>query len=117
MDLSLSDYSAGDATVVVVAGEIDLDTAPALRAELLRLLHAGRARLILDFSAVSFLDSSGLGALIGARRRAQLTGTRVELAAPSDRVLEVLRLTALDRVFPVHASVADALAAPPDDPS
>ena len=111
MDLSLTVDRLGPCVVVGISGEIDLDTAPTLREELLRVLGQGPPHLVLDIAKVGFLDSSGLGVLVGTLRRARMLGGSVRIASPSRQVREVLEITGLDAVFPVHETVEDAVAA------
>ena len=69
MDLTLTTREEGDRTVVVVGGEIDVYTAPKLREQLVDLVNAGRYHLVIDMEAVDFLDSTGLGVLVGGLKR------------------------------------------------
>jgi anti-sigma B factor antagonist len=108
MDFTIAHEDLGDWVVVTVSGEVDMATGPILRDDLLGVLARGNHRVVLDLSNVTFMDSSGLGALLGGHRRARLLGGEVRLAAPSERVLEILRLTNLDRVFPLSLTVAAA---------
>jgi len=108
MDFGISTTNQGDWVVMAVSGEVDMATGPALRDNLLSVLAAGTHRIVLDLSAITFMDSSGLGALLGSQRRARLLEGEIRLAAPSERVVEILRLTNLDRVFDVHPTVAAA---------
>jgi anti-sigma B factor antagonist len=112
VDFRVSTVRQDSATIVVVTGDVDLETGPLLRDSLLAALDAGPSRLVLDLSQVTFMDSSGLGALLGAHRHARLAGAEMVLAACSERVIEILQLTNLDQVLPMHSSVADALAQP-----
>jgi anti-sigma B factor antagonist len=113
LDLSLALARLDNFVVVSVSGEIDLDTAPTLREELLRILSSGPPHLVLDIANVGFLDSSGLGVLVGTLRRARMLGGSVRIAAPTRQVLEILQITGLDAVFPVHKTVEDAIASKP----
>lgn len=99
----------GDWTVVVVSGEIDVSTAPTLRAHL-DALPSG-AQVIVDLSEVTFLDSTGLGVLVAARRRARATAPlgEVHLVVTRPRVAKVLEVTGLSTVFAVHPSLSEAL--------
>ncbi len=69
IELQLTDRSAGDWTVLDIVGEVDLYTAPALRDRMASLIDGGVRRLVVNLEEVGFLDSSGLGVLIGALRR------------------------------------------------
>jgi anti-sigma B factor antagonist len=94
--------------VVAVTGEVDIGTAPLLRAELTAQLAQSPVVLVVDLREVTFFDSSGIGALLAARRRA------ADLRVVADRspVLRTLRFAGLDTVFRVHPTLAEALAGP-----
>lgn len=96
--------------VIELSSALDLYSAPRLRQVLLDLHQAGRCLLAVDMSAMEFMDWSGLGALLGAVKRARATGGAVVLVAPPDRVLQVLRITGVVRVLPVFATMGEALA-------
>jgi anti-anti-sigma factor len=91
-------------TVVQLSGGLDLAAAPALREQLIDVLHRGTGLLILDLSHVLSCDVAGLAVLIGTQRRAGLLGTKVRLLAPSPPVRKVLRSTGLDRSFSIYAT-------------
>jgi anti-sigma B factor antagonist len=73
------------------------------------LVEDGNLRIIVDLEEVGFLDSSGLGALVGALKRVNERGGRLVLACPEGSPLKVLTITGLDKVFAIHDSVDDAL--------
>ncbi|MEU6041799.1 MULTISPECIES: STAS domain-containing protein [Actinomadura] len=100
-----------DAAVVTVEGEIDLGTAETLRAELFALHAAGRRGLVVDFAGVRFCDASGLGALVAAHNRVTADGGRVHLARVRPQQARLLSITGLDRLFPSHDDLAEAVAA------
>ncbi|GLZ10921.1 anti-sigma factor antagonist [Actinomadura sp. NBRC 104425] len=100
-----------DAAVVTVEGEIDLGTAATLRGELLALHAAGRRGLVVDFAGVRFCDASGLGALVAAHNRVTAGGGRIRLARVRPQQARLLRITGLDRLFPTHDDLAEAVAA------
>ena len=112
VDLSLEDRTEGDRTVVVVGGEIDVYTAPKLREKLIDLVSAGNYHLVVDMEAVEFLDSAGLGILVGGLKRARTSGGEIELVCTSRDVLRPLEITGLDRSFTIHRSREDALGGP-----
>ena len=106
--LAVSDELVGPIRVVRCSGEIDLATVPALRDRVSRLQVDGPSRLVIDLSGVTFIDSLGLGALIGAHKRARvLKGSLV--VVPSEAASRVFAATALDRVFDIRATLEDAL--------
>ena len=104
---------SGEGTVRVVAleGRLDMVTAPRLREVLANLAGSGTPKLVVNLAAVSFIDSSGLGALIAGLKAARQAGGDLRLAAPGDQAVSVLRLTTLDRVLVCHATVEEAVAA------
>lgn len=91
-----------------VRGDVDISCSPVLRERLLSALAPQRARLVLDLSQVTFMDASGLGALIAARRRSMLFGGGVRLVAPSSSVRRVLEASGLLSRFPVEANAPAA---------
>jgi anti-sigma B factor antagonist len=86
--------------VVVVRGEIDVATSPTLRAELAELLAHGAGSITLDLTAVSFIDSSGLGVLVGALKRLRDGGGETfNIVAARSGVRRVFEITGLDQLF------------------
>ncbi len=98
--------------VVALSGSLDAASAPALREYLLRIVHQCDGRLVLDLSAVSYADVSGLTAVVGTGRRARLLGGWLRLASPAPVVADVLAATGLDRQLDVYASVEAAVNVP-----
>jgi anti-sigma B factor antagonist len=111
VDLSLSTYDEGDHKVVKVGGEIDVYTAPKLREQLIDLVSSGAYHLIVDMEGVDFLDSTGLGVLVGGLKRVRAHEGTLRLVCTQERILKIFRITGLTKVFPIHASVAEALSA------
>src|ERR1700729_2242441 len=108
--LDVSHRDCGDAACVAApVGEIDVATAPVLKSRLVALLDGGFTRYVLDLSGVRYLDSTGLGVLIGFGRRLNGDG-RIALAHVPGPVLALLELTGLDASFEVFATNEDALA-------
>jgi anti-sigma B factor antagonist len=94
----------GQPAVVRLAGELDGRTAPALRAGLEELLHAGHTELLVDLAGVSFADSIGIGVLFGGLKKGRQRHGRLDLAAPKAIVAKIVRISALDQVLTIHAS-------------
>ncbi|MEV1171427.1 STAS domain-containing protein [Nonomuraea sp. NPDC049784] len=92
------------ATIVHLRGELDLGTREAVRERVLRALHRSTGLLILDLSGVSFCDAAGLGVLIGVQHQARTLNIALGLAAPRPHLARVLRLTGLDRSFPMYGT-------------
>ena len=102
--------SAYDGHVVVaLRGDLDITDAADAEAALTALVARGQS-LIIDMSALDFIDCSSLGALLRVQGLARRAGGDVVLAAPQRQVLRLLALTGKDEVFCVHASVAAAVA-------
>ena len=114
MDLSLSTRTengpAGDRTVVVVGGEIDVYTAPKLREQLIDLVSSGQYHLVVDMEGVEFLDSTGLGVLVGGLKKVRAHNGSLQLICNQDRLLKIFRITGLAKVFQIHASAEAASA-------
>jgi anti-sigma B factor antagonist len=104
MDLTLEMNDAESRTVVRVAGDVDIDSAPALRVAVRDLLDKGRRALVVDVSSVDFIDSTGLGVLVGALNETRQQQGTLELICTQRRMLNLLRLTGLDEAFTVHES-------------
>jgi len=96
--------------VVAVAGEIDVYTSPLLQERLVEVLKDGSSSIVLDLSAVTFLDSTGLGVLTTGLKRCRSADGDLVLVTAQPNVLKVLEITGLNDVFQVHDSVEDALA-------
>jgi anti-sigma B factor antagonist len=102
----------GKAVVISLEGDVDLQSSPDARGVLLEAVEQN-ARVVVDLSAVSYIDSSGIAALVEAlqRSRQRKDGAALALAAVSDPVLRVLKLARLDRVFTIYPTLADVLPA------
>lgn len=102
----LDPYPVGRHTVVGVAGEIDVASAPALRDTLLGLLNRGATSLVVDLRAVTFMDSTGIGSLLRIHHRQSLLGGSVHFVTDQPAVLRVLDIMQLRRRLHVTATVA-----------
>ena len=111
MDLTITTREAEGRTVVAVAGEIDVYTAPRLREEITELVAAGTYNLVIDMSEVEFLDSTGLGVLVGGLKKVRAHDGSLQLVCNQDRLLKIFRITGLAKVFVIHDTAEAALAA------
>jgi anti-sigma B factor antagonist len=110
-------YREGDWTIVAVVGELDLAVAPRIRHALLEALGPARSgapapQVVLDLGAVHFVDSTGLGVVLGALRRVRLAGGTLRVVVVERQVTELFALLRLDAILEVHGSVEAAIAEP-----
>jgi anti-sigma B factor antagonist len=89
-------------TVLRVSGDLDLETAPRLLAGVEPHLVAGDGDLIIDLSALTFIDSSGLSALIRINQRVAATDRRLAIIAPAPHVAKAFEITGLDQILPLR---------------
>ena len=90
--------------VLAVRGEIDVASAPEFHASLSDLIGKGSEVVMVDLSEVSFIDSSGLGALVGAEKEMRGAGHELRLVVTQPQITRLLELTGLDEVFTVVSS-------------
>jgi anti-sigma B factor antagonist len=100
----------GGYAVLELEGEVDLSCSPEARKQILQVLNDGR-HLLVDLSAVSYIDSSGVASLVEGYQTAKKRDLRFGLVGVSNAAMNVLQLARLDKVFPIHASVAERLQA------
>jgi anti-anti-sigma factor len=100
----------GAGPVVTVGGEVDVATAPRLRAEIDALALGRGQLLVVDLAGVTFCDSSGISALIAARNLAEQAGAGIALAAVPDRLGRTFALIGLGDFFPTYPSAEEAIA-------
>jgi anti-sigma B factor antagonist len=115
IDVSVS-WTAG-LPVVAVSGELDIVSGPRLRDALDEVMAGSPGRLVIDLTDVSFLDSSGLGVLVAARKKVRAWSGDVVLVRPVPIVARVLEVTGLSAAFPAYESVPLAVAAPAAQPA
>jgi anti-anti-sigma factor len=94
--------------MVAVAGELDIATVTGLRERLFELAASGRT-LVVDLDQVSYIDSAGLAALVGAARRAEAHGASLQVICARPRTRQLFRLTGLDGRVPIAHTLDGAL--------
>ncbi|MBW9207402.1 STAS domain-containing protein [Mumia sp. zg.B53] len=109
MDLSLETRALDGFRVVDVAGEIDVYTAPRLREALADLIEGGHHRVIVNVEQVDFLDSTGLGVLVGGLKRVRAHDGSLDVVCTRERLLKIFEITGLAKVFGIYTSVDDAI--------
>jgi len=109
MNLDLETSTQGDTSVISLRGEIDVYTAPRLRQALIDLVSQGATDIVVDMDKVDFLDSTGLGVLVGGLKRVKSNDGDLRLVVTQDRIMKIFDITGLSKVFPIHGSLDDAL--------
>lgn len=98
----------GEATVVALLGDVDLEHSPKAR-ELLLSTVGGSRKVLVDLSGVSYIDSSGVASLVEAFQLARKKGVSFALVSVNASARRVLQLARLDKVFTILETVADGL--------
>jgi len=109
MNLDLDIGTQGDTSIVTLVGEIDVYTAPRLRQALIDLVSQGATDIVVDMDRVDFLDSTGLGVLVGGLKRVKSTDGDLRLVVTQDRIMKIFDITGLSKVFPIHGSLEEAV--------
>jgi anti-sigma B factor antagonist len=111
MDFSVrTEQLSDDAYVIVLAGEVDLYTAPEFKQELLDVIAKGAKHVVIDLSETTFIDSTTLGVLVGGVKRLRTNDGQLSLICSDRNITKIFEITGLDRVFTIHSSRDEALA-------
>ena len=108
--MSYEILNVNGAAVVALNGDVDLQTSPLVRQKLLECLESN-TKVVVDLSAVNYIDSSGVASLVEAFQLSRKKGASFSLASVSSAAMRVLSLARLDKVFTIHPSVEAATAA------
>lgn len=111
MDLTVRVDERDGWAVATAFGDLDLTTAPRLRAQVVDVVLGGQAQVILDLQAVDFIDSTGLGVLVGLLKRTRTHGGDLRLVSSRTSLRQLLELTALQGALPAHDDVDAAIGA------
>lgn len=112
MNLKVTPRSVkGGVQALDLEGEVDVYTAPLLRQEIMDQVDGGTHHLLVNLAKVEYLDSTGLGILIGGVKRAKEQGGSLKLVGPSARITRIFEITGLNKIFDVYSSETDAIAA------
>ena len=103
--------AGGHCAVLRIGGDIDAYAAPQLRHRVTDLAGHGTVHIIADLRGAGFLDSAGLGALVGSRTGLRARGGSLALVASASRILQTLRITGLSDAFALYSCVLDAITA------
>jgi anti-sigma B factor antagonist len=98
-----------DVYVIALTGEIDLYTAPEFKQQLLDVVGQGARCVVVDLTETTFIDSTTLGVLVGGVKRLRETGGQLSIVSSDRNITKIFEITGLNRVFPLHATRAEAL--------
>lgn len=108
MELEITTERDDGVCTMSLEGEVDVYTAPQLKESLIAQIESGCSRIIVDLDSVGFIDSSGLGVLVGGLRRAKERDGAIRLVCTRDNILKIFRITGLDKVFAIFDEAAEA---------
>ncbi|MDF1543022.1 MAG: STAS domain-containing protein [Anaerosomatales bacterium] len=108
MELEITAVQADGVCTMSLEGEVDVYTAPRLKETLIDQIESGCSRIIVDLEGVGFIDSSGLGVLVGGLRRANERDGAIRLVCTRENILKIFRITGLDKVFAIFPDAAEA---------
>ena len=111
MDLQIAVRKNGAVTVIELSGEVDAYTSARFREIMVETIEDGGSNLIISMVGVEYIDSSGLGALVGGLKRASERNGRIVIVCDQPQVRKVFEITGLEKVFPLFEVEAAALAA------
>jgi anti-sigma B factor antagonist len=109
MDLELETTQRDGVAVLTLRGEIDVYTAPRMRQAIVDLVDAGSLNIVVDMEKVDFLDSTGLGVLVEGLKRVRTRNGNLSIVVTQDKILKIFDITGLNKAFPIHGSLEDAL--------
>ena len=109
MDLQINIRSGTDVTIMDLSGEVDAYTSARFREQMVELIENGAVNLIISMDKVEYIDSSGLGALVGGLKRASEREGRIVIVCNNPQVRKVFEITGLERVFPLFAIEEEAV--------
>lgn len=101
---------SADITIIYISGRLDLLTSAELKQRVSELVDSHQCRIIVDLSGCSYIDSSGLGVIIGCLKIARRGGGDLHIARPAEQARVILELTTLNRVLRPHHTLEDAIA-------
>ena len=112
MNFQISDEEINsDTHLIELGGEVDLYTAPEFKERMVQVIEAGKNHVVVDLSNATFIDSTTLGVLVGGVKRLRPNGGALALVCSDQNIRKIFEITGLDRVFPIHDSRDEALAA------
>ena len=108
MELDIQSETEDGICLVTLEGEVDVYTAPRLKEALIEQIESGCVNVLVNMEGVGFIDSSGLGVLVGGLRRAKERSGTIRLVCTRENILKIFRITGLDKVFPIFSTTEEA---------
>ena len=108
MELDIRIDDTNEYCLLELVGEVDVYTAPQLKECLVERIESGCVNILIDLEHVGFIDSSGLGVLVGGLRRAKERSGAIRLVCTRESILKIFRITGLDKVFPIFDTLEEA---------
>lgn len=103
-ELDVELESMGRFSLIVLSGEVDVYSAPKLRETIKGLVEEGKYNLVVDLEKVAFLDSTGLGVLVGGLKSVKHHQGELGIICNQEKILRIFRITGLTKVFPIYSS-------------
>ncbi|MBI2842442.1 MAG: STAS domain-containing protein [Armatimonadetes bacterium] len=108
MDLQISTKTLEGIPVIGLSGEVDAYTCSRFRDTMIDVIEEGNANIVVSMKDVEYIDSSGLGTLVGGLKRASEKGGKIAVVCSSPQIRKVFEITGLEKVFPLFRSERDA---------
>ena len=109
-ELDVKLESIGGFSLIGLSGEVDVYSAPKLRETIKDLVDEGKYNIVVDLEKVAFLDSTGLGVLVGGLKRVKHHSGELGVICNQEKILRIFRITGLTKVFPIYRSRDELLA-------
>ena len=113
MDLQINLKYLGEIPIIELSGEVDAYTCSAFRDAMIEVIEQGHPNIVVSMANVEYIDSSGLGTLVGGLKRASEHNGKIAIVCSSHQIRKVFEITGLEKVFPVfddESQAAEALA-------
>jgi len=102
LELEVSTREVGDHTVIKLKGEVDIYTAPSLRETIVDAVEKGHYKIAVDLDEVDFLDSTGLGVLVGGLKRVKQHEGELGIICNQEKILRIFKITGLTKIFKMY---------------
>lgn len=109
MDIRIESKEVECLPVLEVSGEVDVYTAPKLKSRILDKIDAGQYQIVIDLTKVDFIDSSGLGVLVGGLKRVGPHKGKIILVINRSNIMKIFKITGLDKVFEIFEDLNEAV--------